>query len=133
MLERKFKEDMDITKIPTFLSYISPIKHNGETIYNIEMSIDCRLIIHHVKSKWEYKYNPINPHFIIDAEDEEFINPWTIKQEFSHGLTRYTVKCSKTIKCEIYIDETKHISTILYMENGELKTKSFPLPVKENK
>ena len=127
MLQRKFKEDIDISKIPTFLPFISTIVYHFEPLYELEMTMDCKVKIKHIKSDWSYSWKPSSPHYIVD-EDDNFVNPWVIKPGFNHGMDRYAICCNNIAKIEIYMDSNRGISTVVYRdETGEVKTQSFPI------
>ncbi len=131
MIKRKYVEDMNISDIPTYLPSSTTITYLNTPLFSIETTMDCGFKIKHVNSEWEYKYKPFVAQYLVD-DDGEFVNPWSIKQDFNKGMVRYLIKCNKINKCEVYIDPIKHMATVVYIENGELRPKSFGLPVKEN-
>ena len=131
MLKRKYKEELNISEIPTFLPFTSEVKYLDKTLFSIETTMDCKLEIKHVDSNWEVKYQPQMHHFVVD-DDNSFVNPWSIQQDFNRGMVRYSIRCNKITKCEVYIDSTKKIASVVYMSPlGELVSKSFALPSPE--
>ncbi len=127
MLKRKYKEELNISEMPTFLPFISEIKYLDKPLFSIETTMDCKLTVQHIESKWEVKYQPQMHHFVVD-DDDSFVNPWSIQQDFNRGMVRYLIRCNKITKCEIYVDPNKRIATVVYMSPiGDLVSKSFGL------
>ena len=132
MLDKKYKEDMDIAKIPTFQKFSTEIMNGNCKLFDVSFSIDGHLHIHHENPNWDYGWHPSVGQFLVD-KDNIIVNPWTVKKEFHGAVTKYMFLYNGTDKCEIYVDQTKHIATIVYIDHltNEVASKSFSIFVKE--
>ena len=134
MLKRKYKEDMDISKIPTFQSFSTEIMNEDNKIFHVDFTIDGHITITHENPIWIYHWYPSIGQYVVDDNDM-IVNPWTIKKEFHGSTTKYMFLYNGTDRCEIYVDQTKHIATVFYMDSASenIASKSFSIYVKEEK
>ena len=132
MLDRKYKEDMDVARIPTFQKFSTEIINGTTKIFDVSFTVDGHITITHEQPSWSHHWHPSVSQFLVD-KDNVIVNPWTIKKEFHGAITKYMFLYNGADRCEIYVDQTKHIATVVYMDpiSGEIASKSFSIFVKE--